>query len=116
MRCRYCSSKETRVTCTEHKGNQTVRYCRCLKCDKRYKTIETYEIPKFGYPFGSPQHPNQRKRGEGIHSSVLTESNVRHIRDLAKQLVTYDNIAKQFGINKSTVYRIVKRRSWAHVD
>jgi hypothetical protein len=116
MRCRYCSSKETRVTCTKHKGNQTVRYCRCLKCDKRYKTIETYEIPKFGYPFGLPQHPNQRKRGEGIHSSVLTESNVRLIRDLAKQLVTYDNIAKQFGINKSTVYRIVKRRSWAHVD
>lgn len=115
MRCRHCSSKETRVTCTEHKGNETIRYCRCLKCEKKYKTIESYEILKRGSPFGITLHPNQIKRGEAVHSSVLTEDNVKRIRDLANQHVKYNTIATEFGIHPSTVFRIVKRKLWSHV-
>lgn len=115
MRCRACSSKNTRVTCTEHHGHQTVRYCRCLDCLAKYKTVETYEQPKRGSAPGYKPHPNQLKRGEDVSTSVLTEDNVKQIRSLAANNVTYVVIAKQFGIHKDTVYRIVKRKTWTHV-
>ena len=115
MRCRNCNSKNTRVTCTEHEGHQTIRYCRCLDCLTKYKTIETYAQPKRGSPPGYKPHPNQIKRGEDSHSAVLTEENVRQIRTLAENNTTYVAIAKQFGIHKGTVYRIVKRKRWKHI-
>jgi len=115
MRCRSCNSKNTRVTCTEHHGHRTVRYCRCLDCSTRYRTVETYEQPKRGPAPGYVPHPNHIKRGEDVHTSVLTEDNVRQIRSLAKDNVTYVVIAQQFGIHKDTVYRIVKRKSWTHI-
>jgi hypothetical protein len=59
-------------------------------------------------------HPRQIKRGEDNNLAVLTEQNVRDIRNLA-QHNTYKVIAKQYGIHPSTVYRIVKAKSWSHV-
>lgn len=115
MRCRHCNSKHTRVTVTEHHGNETWRYCRCLACEQAYKTIETYAIPKKGQVPGRKGHPNNSKPGEANPSSVLTEDNIRTIRELSRQHVTYKAIATQFGINEGTVYRIVKRKTWTHV-
>jgi transcriptional regulator NrdR family protein len=115
MKCRYCKSTETRTTVTEHHDNETWRYCRCLKCDARFKTIETYAIKKRGAKPNTIIHPNQIKRGEYNPSSVLTEDNIKLIRDLASQNKTYKWIAKKFGISLSTVYRIVNRKLWSHV-
>jgi membrane-bound lytic murein transglycosylase B len=116
MKCRHCGSKHTKVVVTEHHGNETWRYCRCEKCDKTYKTIETYAIPKRGSVPGCKPHPNQVKRGEENHSAVLTENNIRTIRQLSKQHKTYQEIATQFGIHKDTVYKIVNLKSWKHVQ
>jgi DNA invertase Pin-like site-specific DNA recombinase len=58
---------------------------------------------------------NNQARGERISSSVLTEDNIREIRRLSAAKQTYVEIAKQFGIHKDTVYKIVNRKSWAHV-
>lgn len=115
MRCRYCNSKKTRVTVTEHHGNETFRYCRCLDCGERFKTIETYAIPKRGAIPGIPQHSNCKKVGEDHGSSVLTVENVKSIRKLAEENVTYKEIAATYGVHKDTIYRIVKRKQWAHV-
>lgn len=115
MKCRYCSSTNTRVVCTERHGNETWRYNRCLDCDKTYKTIEVYAIAKRGAVPGQKPHPNSVKKGENNGSSVLTEANIKQIRELAKQHVTYPEIAKRFGIHKDTVFKIVKRKSWSHV-
>jgi DNA invertase Pin-like site-specific DNA recombinase len=65
--------------------------------------------------FGVEQDNSRKARGERISTSVLTEDNVREIRKLSAAKQTYVQIAKQFGINKSTVYKIVNRKSWAHV-
>jgi len=116
MRCRKCNSRNTRVIVTEHHGNETWRYCRCLDCETKYKTIETYAILKRGSIPGVPQHPNCIRRGEGGGSSVLTEQNVRDIRRLSEEKVTYKEIARRYGIHKDTVYRIVKRKRWIHVQ
>jgi len=115
MRCRACNSINTRVTSTFHKNaTVTIRYCRCLNCKARYQTLERYVTPKPGFMFGVKRDNNQA-RGERISSSVLTEDNVREIRKLSAAKQTYVQIAKQFGIHKDTVYKIVNRKSWAHV-
>lgn len=119
MRCRSCNSSNTKVTVTEHKLTQTWRYCKCLDCDARYKTIEKYAVLKRGSISGVLQHKNciktRMKKGQDNISSVLTEKNVLDLRDMASQGKTYDEIAAKFGINKSTVYRIVNRKLWSHV-
>lgn len=108
MKCPKCKSTSTRVTCTNHFGNETKRYCRCLDCEKRYITVETYLVPV------REIHPRQIKRGEDNNFAVLTEQNVRDIRRLAQD-TTYKVIAKRYGIHPQTVYRIVKAKRWAHV-
>ena len=115
MKCRFCNSTNTRATCTQHKGNETWRYCRCLDCGFRYKTIETYAVPKRGAVPEVPQHVNCKAKGEQVGTSVLTTENVLEIRRLASENQTYVTIAKKFGIHKDSVYRIVKRKYWSHV-
>lgn len=115
MKCRECNSKEVRVTVTEHHGNETWRYCRCLDCNCKFKTIETYAKPKPGPAPGTKAHPNTVKRGEQNDFAVLTEQNVIDIRRLASDNIKYTIIAKQYGIHKDTVYRIVNYKTWNHV-
>ena len=116
MRCRACNSLNTRVTSTFHKNATiTIRYCRCLDCKARYQTLERYVTTKRGSMFGVEQDNSRKARGERISTSVLTEDNVREIRKLSAAKQTYIQIAKQFGIHKDTVYKIVNRKSWAHV-
>jgi len=115
MKCRSCNSSETRVTATEKKPNETWRYCRCLKCGTRYKTLEVYVLRKRGAKPGAAIHVNHVKKGEENGSSVLLEKNIVEIRELAKENVKYKDIATKFGIHPQTVYRIVKRKMWSHV-
>lgn len=115
MNCRHCNSSNTRVIVTEHHGNETWRYCRCLDCDSRYKTIEVYAIKKRGSIPGVKQHVNCIRKGEENGCSVLTVANIKDIRQMAEDKITYEAIAKKFGIHKDTVYRIVKRKTWRHV-
>ena len=116
MRCRKCNSRNTRVTSTDiTNAVLTKRYCRCLDCETRYQTTETYTVVKRGSMFGVQQDNSRKARGERVSSAVLTETNVLEIRRLASDQQTYNQIAKQFGIHKDTIYKIVNRKSWAHV-
>ena len=116
MRCRACNSRNTRVTSTDlTNAVLTKRYCRCLDCKAHYQTTETYAMVKRGSVFGVQQDNSRKAKGERISTAVLTEDNVREIRKLSATKQTYVQIAKQFGIHKDTVYKIVNRKSWAHV-
>jgi transcriptional regulator NrdR family protein len=113
MRCRSCNSSNTKVTVTEHRNSETWRYCRCLDCKIRYKTIERYAQTK---PKISARSKNtQFKQGKANTSAVLTETNVIELRKLVMEGKTYVEIAKKFGIHKDTVYRIANRKLWSHV-
>jgi DNA invertase Pin-like site-specific DNA recombinase len=72
-------------------------------------------VVKRGSMFGVQQDNSRKARGERVGSAVLTETNILEIRRLASDKQTYNQIAKQFGIHKDTVYKIVNRKSWAHV-
>jgi hypothetical protein len=55
---------------------------------------------------------NNRRRPAKHGRAVLTEQQVVEIRDLYDQGWTGVDIAAAFGVTKSTVYGIGKRRTW----
>ena len=42
MKCPECNSKDTRVSTTEGHEKFTKRYCKCLNCGAKFRTLETY--------------------------------------------------------------------------
>tara|TARA_R100000152_G_scaffold18242_1_gene10005 strand:- start:312 stop:605 length:294 start_codon:yes stop_codon:yes gene_type:complete len=42
MQCPECKSTNTRVGTTEGRGEFTKRYCKCLDCKAKFRTIERY--------------------------------------------------------------------------
>lgn len=114
MKCRKCSSKNTRVTCTEHRDKVTKRYCRCLDCGEKFRTIEMYEIGKPGPPKGRPR-PGIIARGSSHGSSVFTEEDIVAMRQLHREGKTLKEIAEKYGVTASYVSRIVRYLQWKHV-
>lgn len=113
MRCRFCNSSNTKVTVTEHKLTQTWRYCKCLDCDARYKTIEKYAVLKTGPKVGSKTGPKQI--GSENHQSVLTEENVLQLRQMHQKGMKQTELVKIFGVSPTVISRIINRKAWTHV-
>ncbi len=45
----------------------------------------------------------------------LTEERVRHIRQLRKEGVTQEVLAKVYGVSEATVSHVEHRKTWRHV-
>ena len=114
MNCPVCFSKQTRVTCTNHFKGLTKRYCRCLACNAKYRTIERYELAKPGPPKGY-NRPGKIARGEEHGSAILTNENVLHMRKMYLWGHTLHDISVRFGISTSYISRIVNRKVWTHI-
>jgi hypothetical protein len=114
MKCRKCSSKNTRVTCTDHFEKSTKRYCRCLDCGEKFRTIEMYELGKPGPPKGRPRLGNIA-RGSSHGSSVFTEEDIVAMRQLHREGKTLKQIAEKYGVGSSYISKIVNYKQWKHV-
>ena len=114
MICPSCSSKHTRVTCTNHFSGFTKRYCRCLSCNITYRTVEKYESAKPGPPKGRPR-PGNIARGSQHGSAILTEKNVLQIRRMHTWGITLQVIADKYGMSTSYISRIINRKVWTHI-
>lgn len=55
-------------------------------------------------------------RGSNNQFAKLNEDVVREIRALAAQGMSHPAIAQRFDISKTTVFDVVHRRRWAHVE
>lgn len=113
MQCRNCASSNTRVTCTQQKVNTTKRYCRCLDCGQRYRTLENYEKPKPG-PEPGRKLPSTQGMRNGF--AVLTDQNIRDIRRCSEDGASNRAIGALYGINAAHVSRIINRKIWSHVE
>jgi len=109
MKCRSCSSSNTRVTCTEHNEGYTKRYCRCLDCGEKYRTVERYEVAK---PI--PLEPYVL-RGSDNPNSKLTPHQVRTIRALSQKGFTNAQIAMKVSVDRSTICKIVNYKTYKTV-
>lgn len=111
MKCRYCNSKNTRVICTNHFDRYTKRYCKCLNCNAKFRTVEKYELPK---PGPLPGCFSQTK-GQANGRSVFKESDIRMMRLLRLQGKTVKSIAEKYGISTSYTSEILNGKAWSHI-
>ena len=109
MKCRECSSLNTRVTCTVKESNYTKRYCRCLDCGTKYRTIERYEVAK---PI--PIDPF-RWTGATNPNAGLTREQVLAIRYLHQKGLSNGQIALRYGQNRSTICKVVNYKTYKDV-
>jgi hypothetical protein len=58
--------------------------------------------------------PGNRSKGEAHHHAAFTEKEVLWIRG-ATDIHSYAAIARHFGVSRSAIAHIVKRRSWTHI-
>lgn len=59
---------------------------------------------------------SEAHRGEKASSAVLTEDKVKQIKILHKQGLTQAALGRHFGVTRGCIWRIIKRKSWAHVS
>lgn len=64
---------------------------------------------------GSRKHPEKLARGERSGMSKLTEYTIKDIKQQHSLGKSGAELAREFGINKSTACRIIKGKSWAHM-
>lgn len=63
-----------------------------------------------------PRSPARgRRRGEDHPRTTLTDAAVRAIRHRKARGDTYEDIAKDYGLQRAAIYKIVKRLTWGHV-
>jgi hypothetical protein len=114
MKCRYCQGV-TRVVVTEHRDDGTHRWLRCQVCDQLTRTLEDYWPRKRGPKPGTPR-TGPGPRGERNGWSVLSEADVRQLRQQAASGTPQKQLAQRYGIAPATVSRIVTRKAWSHVS
>jgi hypothetical protein len=114
--CAHCNGPTT-VTCTELHPDGQHRWRRCTSCGRNTRTIETYlEGRRMPGPLPNAKRKHTtRCPGESNPQAVLTESDVRRLRDQAAAGVPRLTLAAQYGVSPSTVTSIVNRQTWSHV-
>ena len=69
----------------------------------------------FGDRNGSRTHPEKRQRGSSHYASILDDETIITIHRLAQEGCKQTEIAKQLGLKKKHVWKIIHRKIWAHV-
>jgi Mor family transcriptional regulator len=54
-------------------------------------------------------------RGEAMNTAKLKENQVIEIRRLHDEGARVPDLARTYGVNPNTIWKVVKRRSWTHL-
>ena len=109
MKCRACASTNTRVTCTEHTNELTKRFCRCLDCGTKYRTIERYAVAK---PIPLDPHV---LRGDKNPNAKLNALQVQTARHLHQKGYSNGQIALKLKVHRSTICKIVNYKTYKNI-
>tara|TARA_R100000458_G_C8039572_1_gene91498 strand:+ start:180 stop:509 length:330 start_codon:yes stop_codon:yes gene_type:complete len=109
VKCPKCRHKETRVTCTQHCSDHTVRYCRCLNCGHKYKTEE--KIVKYKEKFIPSRAKLDVKKVKEIRAIAEKED-----RKGIEKGMTITKLALQYGVEYSTIRNVIVGKTWKNVD
>jgi predicted DNA-binding protein (UPF0251 family) len=65
---------------------------------------------------GAYTHPERVARGEQVKSAKLTEADIRVIRlRYVSSHVSPGKLAREYGVHRDTIARIVQGKRWAHI-
>jgi predicted DNA-binding protein (UPF0251 family) len=87
----------------------------------RIDPAKSYEPSNCRWVTTSEQASNKKPykrpsvQGEKNKNVKITEEKVKQLRKDRKQGYTYDQLKSKYGISKSTVAQIVKRKTWQHI-
>jgi hypothetical protein len=70
----------------------------------------------FGDKNGSRLHPDSLSRGEEVNTAKLTEDDVRAIRESHDAGETQVALAARYGVQQTTISRVVLGRTWRHIS
>jgi len=68
-----------------------------------------------GDQHGTHTHPESVHRGEGHPAAKLTEVDVVRIRARCAAGESLRSVANAFGVSRTSIRMIVRRRTWSHV-
>ena len=119
MDCPKCGAT-TRVTCLERhpNGYRIRRFRRCTSCGHKFRTTQSCEkVDNDGRIWNQDQSRRNAMQGELSPSAILTEQDVVRIRTLyAAGDTSYNALARETGMCKTTIQKIVERKTWRHVS
>lgn len=64
---------------------------------------------------GSVKHPELLRRGESHGRSLLSEADVVRIRSFADSGASASVLAREYGVARTTVRKVIGRETWRHV-
>ncbi len=64
---------------------------------------------------GTHTHPESVHRGEEHPRAKLTELDVKRIRARCAAGESLRSVARAFGVSRTNIRMIIRRRTWAHV-
>jgi len=134
--CPQCRTDRILVITTRPLENgNLLRRRRCQDCGHRWYTHQSreYPLPPGAVTWSNDQptvdpvvfsrrgpkpggrRPGPVARGTANGAAVLTEDDVRRLRELAANGTSQKHIAATYGIAPATVSRIVTRKLWSHL-
>ncbi|MFP7414368.1 NUMOD4 domain-containing protein [Priestia filamentosa] len=54
--------------------------------------------------------------GSSRYNSKLNDDSVREIRRLYKEVKSFEEIARMFGVTRATIKQVIDKKTWKHVD
>lgn len=91
--------------------------CVCHKCDNRLCVNPAHLfLGTIGQNLQDMTDKGRRARGSKIASSILTEDQVRQIRNKREAGALYSELAEEFNVSWTNIKYIIKRKSWKHVS
>lgn len=100
----------------KHQDNSddAIRKGRIARGDKSGRRLHPEKYPTGDeHPFRV--NPQCHARGQRVNTAKLTPRQVRRIRYLSSNGVSCIVLAKKYGVDKSNICRIARRKSWRHL-
>lgn len=107
--------KAHRLSYELYKGPIPTGMLVCHKCDNRICVNPDHLfVGTLQDNMDDRARKDRQAKGERNHSK-LKASSVLLIRELSQKRWTQRRLAKEFGVDKSTINNIVNRRKWTHI-
>lgn len=92
-----------------------INHINCIRDDNRIENLELCTVAGNNRYTASLGRLSIR-RGELASNAKLVASDVRKIRELFASRVSQAELSRRFGVGRVCIFKIVRRKSWTHLE